>query len=75
MKHRRRSISAICTLNAIILFGGLCFVYAEEALKTLRITPEQFDFGTIEEGKAAIATAVVHNIGTTRIEITNVRTN
>jgi hypothetical protein len=67
--------SRICFVGLLMLAGGLSLAYGQEAGKILRITPEQFDFGTVEEGGAATVTAVVHNTGGTRIEITNVRTN
>jgi hypothetical protein len=67
--------AAFCVSSIIVLFAALSGVHGEETGKILKITPEQFDFGTVDEGKAAVATATVENIGGTKIEITNVRTN
>jgi hypothetical protein len=67
--------SRICFLSLLMLAGGLSLAYGQEAGKILKLTPEQFDFGVVEEGRAATAAAVVHNTGNTKIEITNVRTN
>lgn len=58
-----------------MLAGGLSLAYGQEAGKILKITPEQFDFGIVEEGRAATVTVEVHNTGSAGIEITNVRTN
>jgi hypothetical protein len=58
-----------------MLAGAIFLAYGQEAEKILRVTPEQFDFGIVEEGKAATIMAEVHNASRTRIEITNVRTN
>jgi hypothetical protein len=64
-----------CLFCLLMLTGGLFFAYGQEAGAILKIMPEQFDFGTVDEGKAAAVTAVVHNTGRMRIDITSVRTN
>lgn len=61
-------------IMAVLLCGALP-VHAAEQKNSLKITPEQFDFGTVDEGAPAIATAVVENRSGVDIEITNVRTN
>jgi hypothetical protein len=68
-------IARICLFSLLMLAGGVSFACGQEAGATLRITPEQFDFGIVEEGEAATITATVHNTGRASIEITNVRTN
>ncbi len=74
--HRRIAMmSVIGAACIIVFFAGLLGAYAGETGEVLKITPDQFDFGTIDEGKAAMVTATVQNIGNTSIEITNVRTS
>jgi hypothetical protein len=41
----------------------------------LKATPEQFDAGTVAEGKKIEVTTTIQNIGNTQVEITNVRTS
>jgi len=41
----------------------------------LKATPDQVNFGTIDEGENAVATIEIENTGTAPIEITNVRTS
>ena len=58
------------------MFTGACWLaQGQEAAQILKATPAQFDFGTINEGVPAKATAMVVNAGKTRVEIQNVRTN
>jgi hypothetical protein len=59
----------------LILIGSCVPASAQDAATALKITPEQFDFGTVDEGKTATTTAVVQNTGGAAIEIVNVRTS
>jgi hypothetical protein len=60
---------------AIFILMGMPFAHGFAAGEGLKVTPGQFDFGTVDEGKAAVVTVTVENAGSTRIEITNVRTS
>lgn len=70
MIHRKRGIAAICAF-----FLGLPVMCGVSQEKALRITPEQFDFGAIDEGTPAVTTATLLNTGSIPVEVTNVRTN
>jgi hypothetical protein len=65
----------VCILILIMLVGGIPLACGQDAGRILKISPEQFDFGTVDEGIAATVNTVVHNTGSTKMEITNVRTN
>jgi hypothetical protein len=75
MNRRTAIISAICATGMITFLAGFIMAYGGDTGEVLKITPAQFDFGTVDEGNAATATATVENIGGTRVEITNVRTS
>jgi hypothetical protein len=72
MKCQRTTIAARCFLLICALIVGLSFAYAESSLKA---TPDQYDFGIIAEEDNAVVTTIIQNIGSTPIEITNVRTS
>lgn len=65
----------VCVSVLLMLAAGSFLAYGQEGGTVLKVTPEQFDFGTVDEGIAATATATVHNTGRARIEIKNVRTS
>lgn len=74
MNCRKAAVPVIAAAGVIVIFA--CFlVYAGETQQVLRITPEEYDFGTINEGDPAIVTATVQNVGSASVEITNVRTS
>jgi hypothetical protein len=54
---------------------GLSLAYGDEGGELLKATPDHYEFGTIDEGQAAVVTAVIQNIGSAPVEITNVRTS
>jgi hypothetical protein len=49
--------------------------YGSEGPEILKATPDHHDFGTIDEGQPAAITVVVQNVGSTPVEITNVKTS
>jgi hypothetical protein len=71
--------------KAIVAAGGILWIAAlmigpslaseDPAGEFLKATPEQFDAGTVAEGKMVEVTSVIQNIGKTQVEITNVRTS
>jgi hypothetical protein len=75
MKRGRAAVAAGCIAGAWMLIVGLTLAYGNPAGEILKATPEQFDFGTVAEGKPAVVTTSVQNIGSTPVEITNVRTS
>ena len=75
MHRATAAIFVICTACVIVFFAGFLGLYAGETGEVFKITPDQHDFGTIDEGKAAIVTAAVENIGNASVQITNVRTS
>ena len=75
MSCRKAAVSFIAAVGVIVIFAGFLSVYAGETQQVLRITPEEYDFGTINEGDPAIVTATVENVGSASVEITNVRTS
>jgi uncharacterized membrane protein len=75
MNCRKAAVSVIAAAGVIIIFAGFLLVYAGGTQQVLKITPEEYDFGTINEGDPAIVTATVQNVGSASVEITNVRTS
>ncbi len=72
----RKMGRAICITILILAFtGSFLLGYGEQAKTIFAVTPEEFDFGTIEEGKAATVTATVENVADMTVDIKNVRTN
>ena len=75
MRYRKISKAAIQAVWLCALIAELPFVYAMSPGEILKASPGEFDCGTIEEGKPAVATASIENTGTVPAEITNVSTN
>jgi hypothetical protein len=70
----RKKFLAIGLATLIVLAAGHVPSSAQTGMP-LKVSPELFDFGTVNEGQPATVTAKVKNIGNTPIEIANVRTN
>lgn len=75
MKCRITIVAAGCVLWVAALMIGLSFASDESAGEFLKATPEQFDAGTVPEGKKVEVTSTLQNVGKTPVEITNVRTS
>lgn len=75
MKSIKKMISVVSFACVFMFIAGLSFVHGISQIEALKVTPDQFDFGTIEEGPAAVVTAIIENVGNIPVEITNVRTN
>ena len=54
---------------------GLSLASDDSAGEVLKATPDQFDAGTVAEGKKVEVTSTIQNVGKTQVEITNVRTS
>lgn len=54
---------------------GLSLASDDSAGVVLKATPDQFDAGTVAEGKKVEITSIIQNVGKTQVEITNVRTS
>jgi hypothetical protein len=75
MKCRNTSRTAIHLIWICLFIIGLSSVRGNENGEILKATPDHFDFGTIDEGQPAAVTAVIQNVGSTPVEITNVKTS
>ena len=75
MKCRNTSRTAIPLIAICLLIVGLSVAFGGESAAILKATPDFHDFGTIEEGQPAAITVTVQNIGSTPVEITNVKTS
>jgi hypothetical protein len=75
MKFRNASRIAICLAWMCLSTFGLSLVYGGESEEILKAAPDHYDFGTIDEGQPAAVTAVVQNVGSAPVEITNVKTS
>jgi hypothetical protein len=75
MKFRIASRTAIHLAWICLFIFGPPLVYGIESGEILKATPDHFDFGTIDEGKPATVTAVIQNVGSSPVEITNVKTS
>jgi hypothetical protein len=64
------SIACICALVV-----GLSPAYGDTAGEILKATPNQVEIGTVPEGEKIVSTAIVQNIGSAPVEVTNVRTS
>jgi membrane protein YqaA with SNARE-associated domain len=69
----RYSKAMTLLIRAAAIF--LLFANGFSTGEVLKVAPDKFDFGAIEEGKAAVVTATIENTGSVRVEITNVRTS
>jgi hypothetical protein len=75
MKCRNTSRTAIPLVAICLLILGLSVAFGSESAGILKATPDFHDFGTIDEGQPAAITVIVQNIGSTPVEITNVKTS
>ncbi len=75
MKCGKAIIAAGGILCVATLMIGLSLASDDSAGDVLKATPEQFDAGTVPEGKKVEVTATIQNLGNTQVEITNVRTS
>jgi hypothetical protein len=75
MKSRNATMTAIPLVAICLLIFGLSLAYGDESAQILKATPDHHDFGTIDEGQPAAITVVIQNIGSTPVEITNVKTS
>jgi hypothetical protein len=75
MKCEKTTMAARSAVWVCALIVGLSFAYSNANAESLKATPEQFDFGTVAEGEAAVVTTIIQNVGSTPVEITNVRTS
>jgi hypothetical protein len=75
MRFRNASRTAIYLAWMCTVIFGLSLVYGSESEEILIATPNHYDFGTIDEGQPAAITAVVQNVGSAPVEITNVKTS
>ena len=75
MKRGKAALTAGCIAGVCMLIIGLSLAYGNPAGEILKATPEQFDFGSVAEGKPAVITTSIQNIGKIPVEITNVRTS
>ena len=75
MKCGKATVAAIGVLWICAAMIGLSFASDDSAGVILKATPAQFDAGTVAEGKNVEVTTSVQNVGSTPVEITNVRTS
>ena len=75
MRYGKIAGAAIKAALLGAFIAELSFVCAMPPGEVLKATPGEFEFGTIEEGKAAVAATSIENTGTVPVEITNVSTN
>jgi hypothetical protein len=68
-------VAASRILGIGMLFVGLSLAYDNSTGESLVSTPEQFDAGTVAEGKTIEVTTSIQNVGKAPVEITNVRTS
>ena len=71
----RTTMVAACILGLATLMIGLSPASDNSTAELLKATPGQFDAGTVAEGKDVEVTTTIQNVGTARVEITNVRTS
>jgi hypothetical protein len=75
MKLRNASRAVIQLAFLCLFIFGPSLVHGMESGEILKATPDHYDFGTIDEGQPAAVTTVVQNVGSSPIEITNVKTS
>lgn len=75
MKSGKASMAAGGILWIAAFLIGVSFASDDSAGELLIAIPEQFDAGTVLEGKKIEATTTIQNVGNARVEITNVLTN
>jgi hypothetical protein len=75
MKCGKAAVAASSILGIGMLIVGLSLAYDNSTGEILVSTPEQFDAGTVAEGKTIEVTTSIQNVGKAPVEITNVRTS
>jgi hypothetical protein len=75
MKCGKATVAAGSILWIGTLLVGLSLAYDNSTGELLKATPEQFDAGTVAEGKTIEVTTSIQNLSNTPVEITNVRTS
>ncbi len=75
MKCGKALVAAGGILWIAALTTGLSLASDDSAGEYLKATPDQFDAGTVAEGKKVEVTSIIQNVGKTQVEITNVRTS
>jgi len=75
MKSGEAMLAAGSILWIAALMIGMSLASGDSAGEVLKATPDQFDAGTVAEGKKVEVTSIIQNVGKTQVEITNVRTN
>ncbi len=75
MKRGKTIIAAGSILWIAALMTGVSLSSDDSTGEVLKATPEQFDAGTVAEGKKVEVTSIIQNVGKTPVEITNVRTS
>ncbi|MEJ2112025.1 MAG: hypothetical protein P8Z37_19365 [Acidobacteriota bacterium] len=75
MRSGKAGVVAVGILWIATFLTGVSFASDDSAGELLIAIPAQFDAGTVLEGKIIEATAIIQNVGTAQVEITNVRTS
>jgi len=75
MKFGRVTLEAGSILCIGMLLVGLSLAGDNSTGEILISTPDQFDAGTVAEGKTIEVTTSIQNVGNAPVEITNVRTS
>lgn len=75
MKSGKATVAAGSVVWISTLIIGLSLAYGNSSGEILKATPEQIEVGTVAEGKTIEVTTSIQNIGSTPVEITNVRTS
>jgi hypothetical protein len=75
MKGEKAMLAAGSVLWIAMLMVGLSLASDDSTGKVLKAVPEQFDAGAVAEGKKVEVTAIIQNVGKTKVEITNVQTS
>ncbi len=75
MRRGKATVAAIGALCIGDIMIGLAISSHYSAGAILKATPAQFDAGMVAEGKTVEITTSVQNVGSTPVEITNVRTS
>lgn len=75
MKAGKAMLASGSILWIATLMIGLSLASDDSAGEVLKATPDQFDAGTVAEGKKVEVTSIIQNVGKAQVEITNVRTS
>ena len=75
MKCRKAMLAAGSILWIATVMIGLSLASDDSAGEVLKATPDQFDAGTVPEGKKVEVAATIQNLGSTQVQITSVKTS